>query len=580
MKATGKISLMKLLKLSIKRFRGIRTLDWHVGGKTSCLLGPGDSSKSTILTAIEYCFYSGWGLQIFDADFFEQDTSSPIEISATLGNLPSAVISDSELGMALNGFDAATGSIVDEPSEGLASVVVLHFRVRQDLEPEWYTKRSLDSEEIPLGNKRKHFRVVRLTEKVDADLGWARNSALAKITTGDGGSVSNLPDVFRAANDKFAVSDIESLRTAATALEATFAEYGITASGLQPGLLQSAFLARGGAIGLFENKIPVLQKGLGTKRLAALALQKKAVPDHAIILVDEIETGLEPYRIEGLLRVLGCLNPETQINQLIFTTHSPTPILKLPPELLHFVRSDAGNVSIKSFPIPIDVSLKQAIKNHGVALLARNIVVGEGKTEFGMIRELFGTDLYGFNPLWSCAGDVIGGGGNAAAADATMQLQKMGYNAFLLADSDAPINPDQATVEASGAKVYLWPGSMSTEERIAIDLPDEGVAEMFELGKSIVSEDAVNSHLKHAASEDASYQDPLIKLLGPTPPTQFDTYDRSLIGRAAKKGKWFKTIETGELLGALVGKYLSQMSTTPTVEGITSVQTWLEENKP
>jgi predicted ATP-dependent endonuclease of OLD family len=45
---------MQIRNVQIQRFRGIKSLDWCVDGQIICLIGPGDSTKSTILSAIDY----------------------------------------------------------------------------------------------------------------------------------------------------------------------------------------------------------------------------------------------------------------------------------------------------------------------------------------------------------------------------------------------------------------------------------------------------------------------------------------------------------------------------------------------
>jgi predicted ATP-dependent endonuclease of OLD family len=44
---------MYLCHLKIENFRGIRALDWHTNGRALCLIGPSESTKTTILDAIE-----------------------------------------------------------------------------------------------------------------------------------------------------------------------------------------------------------------------------------------------------------------------------------------------------------------------------------------------------------------------------------------------------------------------------------------------------------------------------------------------------------------------------------------------
>lgn len=49
---------MKIRKLKIKNFRGVSELEWSLpNAGIFCLIGKGDSAKSTILEAIRYVFY-------------------------------------------------------------------------------------------------------------------------------------------------------------------------------------------------------------------------------------------------------------------------------------------------------------------------------------------------------------------------------------------------------------------------------------------------------------------------------------------------------------------------------------------
>lgn len=41
--------------------------------------------------------------------------------------------------------------------------------------------------------------------------------------------------------------------------------------------------------------------GLGSRRLAALAIQRASFPEGGIVLVDEVETELEPHRLRHLI---------------------------------------------------------------------------------------------------------------------------------------------------------------------------------------------------------------------------------------------------------------------------------------
>ncbi len=41
--------------ISIQNFRAVRQAEWCPGPSLNCLIGPGDSGKSTIIDAIDWC---------------------------------------------------------------------------------------------------------------------------------------------------------------------------------------------------------------------------------------------------------------------------------------------------------------------------------------------------------------------------------------------------------------------------------------------------------------------------------------------------------------------------------------------
>lgn len=76
---------MKVRHLSVRNFRGIRELDWPVPDcNVLCLIGRGDSTKSTILDALRRVFHPQWDLPFDDADFHLCNPENPITIDAVL----------------------------------------------------------------------------------------------------------------------------------------------------------------------------------------------------------------------------------------------------------------------------------------------------------------------------------------------------------------------------------------------------------------------------------------------------------------------------------------------------------------
>lgn len=72
---------------------------------------------------------------------------------------------------------------------------------------------------------------------------------------------------------------------------------------LKPGLDVSLNSAQGN-LALFDGIVPLMNFGLGTRRLAATAVQQLAHQGSAVLLVDEVEYGLEPHRLVHLLNRL------------------------------------------------------------------------------------------------------------------------------------------------------------------------------------------------------------------------------------------------------------------------------------
>jgi predicted ATP-dependent endonuclease of OLD family len=73
---------MRLRRLEIENFRGVKSLDWRHIAETAALVGPGDSGKSTILDAIERVLSPRWNVSFDDTDFWDLQTTTPIVIRA------------------------------------------------------------------------------------------------------------------------------------------------------------------------------------------------------------------------------------------------------------------------------------------------------------------------------------------------------------------------------------------------------------------------------------------------------------------------------------------------------------------
>ena len=163
---------MKIRHLAIERFRGIRSLDWRPQRDFVCLLGPGDSTKTTILDAIELALSPRWNLTLGDNDFYETQTNAPILIQLTVGDLPKALTSDAKHGLEARGWCEPAG-IRDEPEDGDELVLTIELRVDASHEQRWsvVNDRKPEGKHITARDREK-IGCTRAGAYVQRDLSW------------------------------------------------------------------------------------------------------------------------------------------------------------------------------------------------------------------------------------------------------------------------------------------------------------------------------------------------------------------------------------------------------------------------
>jgi putative ATP-dependent endonuclease of OLD family len=123
--------------------------------------------------------------------------------------------------------------------------------------------------------------------------------------------------------------------------------------------------------------------GAGTRRLASLEIAAANQKGAPVILVDEIERGLEPHRQRTLMRLLASSG-----NQVFVTTHSPIVLSCALEGSLWYL--DAGKRIGK-----LTHAAAGHVRHDPEAFLATLPVVAEGATEVGFLRHLLDLTLDG-----------------------------------------------------------------------------------------------------------------------------------------------------------------------------------------
>ena len=124
---------------------------------------------------------------------------------------------------------------------------------------------------------------------------------------------------------------------------------------------------------LHEDNIPFRMKGKGLKRLASIAIQTAIASSGGIMLIDEIEQGLDPDRVKQLTRAI--INEYE--GQVFITTHSREVITELASENLRFLKNENGQIVLAKIEYSAEV-LQKVVRACPEAFFVKKIIVCEG----------------------------------------------------------------------------------------------------------------------------------------------------------------------------------------------------------
>ena len=289
---------MRIRHISIRNFRGIRELDWAVpDAKIVCLIGRGDSTKSTILEALRRVFHPQWNLSFDDADFHLCNPENSIKIEAVLGDLPEVFRDLGKYGHWLCGWNAETLARTDDPGNGAEDALRVRLTVADDLEPSWSVIKNDEDEGVPFkANDRAKVAVSLIGAVSDRHLTWSRGPILSQLTQTENIS-SALVGAARAAKaalEDRRAQDLASFDEVARTAETTARTLGANVfASYKAHLDTDAINVRGAGLSLHDGDMPLRQLGLGSRRMLTTGLQKQMLRASHITLFDEVEVGLD-----------------------------------------------------------------------------------------------------------------------------------------------------------------------------------------------------------------------------------------------------------------------------------------------
>lgn len=279
---------MRIRQIRIRNFRGIKTLDWSLPDRTViCLLGEGDSTKSTILEALRRAFHPHWKLDFTDADFHHGNTLDELSIEVTVGDLSAEFISVSKFGHQLRGWDKERLQLTEEPEEN-ESVLTIELRVGQDWQPRWRVINSRKPEmEFRPGDRAK-VGLALIGTFSDRQLSWSPGTPLSKLT--DVGELSaSLADAGRHARFSLDAQRADSLKPydeMAKKAEISAKKLGVRVATAYKAHLDFQAIDLGG-LALHDGEMPLRLLGTGSRRMLLCGIQQSALDAGHITLIDE-----------------------------------------------------------------------------------------------------------------------------------------------------------------------------------------------------------------------------------------------------------------------------------------------------
>ncbi|WP_312808426.1 ATP-dependent nuclease [Agrobacterium cavarae] len=464
----AKVPFIRLL--TIKRFRGIEDLTWRPARGVNILLGGGDVGKTTILEAIALLLNPTNATALSDSDYWQREYDKGFEISATM-SLPLATGIAEQRKAAWpwewDGENPRLPALEAGDPAPAESVYCVRLTGTPDFELLYEICQPDDTYDHFSVAVRRKIGVVRLTgdDRNDRDLRLVQGSALERLL--------NDKSLRARLGQKVAESDVvEALREEAVEalddLDDRFANRSLP-NDLGLGLVGGPGFSLSALVGLTADKngatLPLSSWGAGTRRLAALEVANARQVEHPIMVVDEIERGLESYRQRILVEELV-----TSPSQAFVTTHSAAAVSAAKGADLWYVDATSAIGRLPS-------SLAPQRERDPETFLARLAIIAEGKTEVGFVTELltraFGDDIRRYG-VW-----VSDGGSNTETLAVLQALTKsrLAFGGF--ADDEGTDNTGWETVKSHLGDLLLRWKTGCLEANVIAHMPDEKLEEFI-----------------------------------------------------------------------------------------------------
>ncbi len=575
--------MSKINELYIKNYRGIKQLKLNVARDQNliCLVGRGDSGKTTILDAISAALSPNWNLNFYDTDFFNCDHREKIEIVVSLIDIPKTLLSESKFGLYVRALNTKDNTFIDDVTleglnEDLIPMLSVKLTVDSSLEPQWVitNARKLEDKSISAAD-RAQFNCYMISDYLDRHFSWNKGNplySLLKLISPDECLADDnaVLQCLRECKEEINKNPFDNLKKATALIISQAADLGLDISKATTTLDSRELSIKEGRISLHEDLVPFRLKGKGSKRLASMAIQSVLVRNGGIILIDEIEQGLEPDRIKQAVRFLN----EHNAGQIFITTHSRDTITELGSKPLLLLLKDNNTKYIEARQLGLsNETLQKTIRACPEAFFAKKVIVCEGATEVGICRSLDKWRKQKYKEQMSFKDCAYVDGTGSTIVDKVKEINEAGLKTALLCDADVKkINEKKDEWRNNGISIFDWDNGLCTEQQVIKDLSWNGVKSLLRYAKEKYRDSfntAFDDNISFPIEDWDDTKELREKIVSEFAPKKKDKDSRK---------DWFKHIHDGEALGDIVFRHFDEIDDKACLKvTLTKLCHWIDE---
>jgi hypothetical protein len=446
-------------------------------------------------------------------------------------------------------WDTENNTISDVPIEGGEKILTIKLEVKENLEPKWYVYNNCQEgnyKEISNTDRAK-FNCFMVSDYTDKHFAWSQRSPLNLLISAKelNSTKSNSLQPLRNALNTINATDFEIFNK-------TFSEnvetHLVDIDGIKTLMDSKEIYNNQNKLSLHDkNGIPFRAKGKGTRRLLSAVFQFTNKKDGSITLIDELEQGLEPYRVKTFVRELK--NELLNKHQIFITTHSTNVITEVNANNIIVLRNNNGNLNA----INVIDDLQNIVRAFPEALFSKKLIVCEGSTEYGICN---GLDEVLFQKqnipmfLYGCTPIKVGGGSNIFKY--SKELRKLDFSILAFCDTDVNTDNDKKEeLKMLGVEICDCEEGNCIEKQLFQDLPFESVIQLIE--------DAIENKFE----TETAFINTMNSKYSDTSYANWRTLDNSKVriayGTEAASQSWYKS-ETGcRKLGEVISTQINNI---------------------